>query len=70
MKPPVSPRRTLLVPALALCLLCLISGCRKHRGSTDLATNVQHVVASPQPLSDDEIDRRLEKMAPAAPGDD
>jgi L,D-transpeptidase YcbB len=48
MKPPVSPRRTLLVPALALCLLCLISGCRKHRGSTDLATNVQHVVASPQ----------------------
>jgi len=48
MKPPVSPRRTLLVPALALCLLCLISGCRKHRGSTNLATNVQHVVASPQ----------------------
>lgn len=48
MKPPVSPRRTLLVPALALCLLCLISGCRKHRGSTGLATNVQHVVASPQ----------------------
>jgi len=47
MKPLVSPRRTLLVPALALCLLCLISGCRKHRGSTDLATNVQHVVASP-----------------------
>jgi TRAP-type mannitol/chloroaromatic compound transport system permease large subunit len=27
-------------------------------------------VASPQPLSDDEIDRRLEEMAPAAPGDD
>jgi murein L,D-transpeptidase YcbB/YkuD len=43
-----SPRWKLVVPALALCLVCFISGCRKHRGSTDLATNVQHVVASPQ----------------------
>ncbi|MEO7028177.1 MAG: L,D-transpeptidase family protein [Acidobacteriaceae bacterium] len=44
----VVPRRTLVVPAIALCLICCISGCRKHRGSTDLATNVQHVVNSPQ----------------------
>jgi len=47
MKSPVS-RRTLVVPAIALCLICFISGCRKHRGSTNLATNVQHVVSSPR----------------------
>ena len=44
----VSPRRTLVVPAIALGLLCMVSGCRKHRGSTSLAVNVQHVVNSPQ----------------------
>jgi murein L,D-transpeptidase YcbB/YkuD len=48
MNPLVSPRRTLVVPALAVGLLCFISGCHRHRGSTNLATNVQHVVASPQ----------------------
>ncbi len=48
----VSPRRTLLVPALfpmlAVGLLVFASGCRRHRGSTNYADNVQHVVASPQ----------------------
>lgn len=45
----VSPRRTHAVPAVfALTLLCCLSGCRKHRGSTDYADKVQHVVSSPQ----------------------
>lgn len=43
-----SPRRMRVVPVLAVSALLLVSGCRKHRGSTDLAPKVQHVVASPQ----------------------
>jgi murein L,D-transpeptidase YcbB/YkuD len=52
MNSPVSLRRTQVVPGpislLALCLICFVSGCHKHRGSTGLANNVQHVVNSPQ----------------------
>ena len=44
----VRSRRTLVVPAIAAGLLCFVSGCHRHRGSTHQATNVQHVVASPQ----------------------
>jgi L,D-transpeptidase YcbB len=43
-----SLRRLKIVPLIALCLICFVSGCRKHRGSTELANNVQHVVNSPQ----------------------
>jgi murein L,D-transpeptidase YcbB/YkuD len=48
MNSPVSLRRTLIVPLIALCVICFVSGCRKHRGSTNLATNVQHVINSPR----------------------
>jgi murein L,D-transpeptidase YcbB/YkuD len=43
-----SPRRILFVSTVALCFVCFISGCRKHRGSTELAPKVQQVVANPQ----------------------
>lgn len=43
----MNARRVALFAAPLLALL-FVSGCRKHRGSTDLKPNVQHVVSSPQ----------------------
>ncbi len=41
-------RRTLAVSATLACSLLAVSGCHKHRGSTQLATNVQQVVNKPK----------------------
>lgn len=40
--------RRIAFAALPLLVLLPVVGCRKHRGSTDLKPNVQHVVANPQ----------------------
>lgn len=44
---PMNARRIAL-SAVSLLVLISFVGCRKHRGSTDLKPNVEHVVSSPQ----------------------